>query len=101
MGLFDSILGRDAEYYKGRAWYEYSNRNLKGALEDINKAIEMNPNDAESYYYRSTIYLAIANDLIISGVYNNTSYSSQSAYFAKLSREDKITAANLGYTEKK
>src|SRR4030066_190746 len=42
----------EAEFYINRGFYEIAREDYTGALQDCNKAIELDPKDAKAYYCR-------------------------------------------------
>jgi len=47
-----SVYAQTADTYFDSGKEKYDNKDYKGAIEDFNKAIELNPNDADAYYNR-------------------------------------------------
>lgn len=91
-GLFEK---KDKEYYKLSAAYKFTKRDINGALKDINKAIEMDPNDAECYYKRSNLYKALHNMAVRDMVSKKISIDDLPDYL-RLSIDDMKHSAKLG-----
>ena len=55
-------LGQNAQFYKERGWAKLDLRMFQSAVEDFNKAIELNPNDPDYYVGRGQAMLECAGE---------------------------------------
>ena len=54
-----TIDGENADIYLKLGFLKQQQNDLRGAIKDYSKAIKLNPNLADSYYYRGVIYLQV------------------------------------------
>jgi len=100
MGLFDLFAEKNAEFYRARSAQKKMSGDHAGALNDINTAIEMDSNNAEYYYKRGHIYMALSNKAARDYVFSNTSGKGDVSY-SNLCQEDMKKASELGHIEAK